>query len=425
MARKNPIRCSAGPGAALGLTRLLAAAAALAFLLAAAWILRLAWADLQYRRGRPGSAERAAELAPGHAPYWMARSDWGSPERQADLERAVRLNPYYSEAWIELGLWAEARGDLARAERCLEQAARVDKGFRPRWTLANYYFRRGHPEKFWEWARLSLLVAPGDATALYRLCWMFAPDEELILARAIPGEPDHLARYLLFLIEQRRLEAAVRVAHRLIEGGAATHAGILVNLTEQLLRKGDAGRALAVWNAMCRRGVLPFEALDPQHGRLVTNPDFRAFPRGAGFDWRIVPVEGVLADLPPEGRGLRLRFSGRQPERCELLAQYMPTRPGACYMLRCRTAGLVGESGLRWVVSEVSSRRRIAARPVQGEAENEAAAAFCPAPGEELVKLTLRYDRPAGSTPLQGSVTLASVEVWEAPAASGASRTSP
>lgn len=426
MGRKIPTRSSGGPAARRAVARLLAAASALAFLLAAAWILRLAWADLEFRRGTPASLERAAALAPGYAPYWMARSDWGSPEREADLERAVRLNPYYSEAWIELGLSAEARGDLARAERCLRQAAQVDKGFLPRWTLANYYFRRRDPEEFWKWVGLSLLVAPGDATAMYRLSWMFEPDEGLILARAIPDEPDHLARYLLFLVTERRLEAAVKVAHRLIERGAEPHVGLLVNLTEQLLMRGDSGQAVGLWNAACQRGLLPYEALEPDRGRLVTNGDFRSPPRGAGFDWRILPVEGVVAEVLPEGRGLRLRFSGRQPEHCELLAQYVPVRPGACYRLHSRshTDGVSEESGLRWVISEAGSRRRLAVGPPGADEGDGAGIAFCAAPGMELIKLTLRYDRPAGSTPLEGSVTLALVDVREAPAPSGASRVS-
>jgi tetratricopeptide (TPR) repeat protein len=426
MGRKNPICSRTRPGRAISFPRLLAVVAVPAFLLAAAWLLRLAWADLEFRRGTPASVERAAALAPGYAPYWTARSDWGSPEREADLERAVRLNPYYSEAWIELGLSAEARGDLARAERCLRQAAQVDKGFLPRWTLANYYFRHRQPEEFWKWARLSLLAAPGDATALYRLSWMFEPDEELILARAIPDEPDHLARYLLFLVTERRLEAAVKVAHRLIERGAEPHVGLLVNLTEQLLMRGDSGRAVGLWNAACRRGLLPYEVLEPDGGRLVTNGDFRSPPRGAGFDWRILPVEGVVADVLPEGRGLRLRFSGRQPEHCELLAQYVPVRQGACYRLHSRshTDDVSEESGLRWVISEAGSRRRLAVGPLGADEEHGAATAFCAAPGMELIKLTLRYDRTAGSTPLQGSVTLTLVEMGEAPAPSGATRAS-
>ncbi len=422
MDRKIPIPSSGGPAARRVFARLLAAASALAFLLAAVWILRLAWADFEFRRGTPASIERAARLAPGSTSYWMARSDWGSPEREADLERAVSLNPYSSEAWIELGLIAEARGDLARAERRLKQAAQVDKGFLPRWTLSNYYFRRRQPEEFWKWIRLSLLVAPSDATALYRLCWMFEPDEELILARAIPDEPDHLARYLLFLIAERRIQAATRVAHRLIARGAETHVGLLVNLAEQLLMEGSAGRALELWNAMSKACLLPYQALEPDRGRLLTNADFRREPRGAGFDWRILPVEGVTAEVLPEGRGLRLRFSGRQPEHGELLAQYVPVRPGACYVLhsRSQTDEVSEVSGLRWVISEVGSRRRLAAGPLGGEGNG--AVAFCAPPGVGLIKLTLRYDRPVGSTPLRGSVTLASVEMSEAPAGSGAPR---
>jgi hypothetical protein len=339
-----------------------------------------------------------------------ARSDWDSSEREADLERAVRLNPYFSRAWIELGLAAEARGDLARAERCLLEAARVDRGFSPRWTLANYYFRQRHAGKFWHWARLSLELAPGDATALYRLCWQFEPNAELILSRVIPDQPDQLARYLLFLLKERRLEAAPPVAHRLIEHGAAAYAGLLVGLAEQLLMRGEVAPSLALWNAMCTRGLLPYEALDLDGARLVTNAQFRTPPRGEGFDWRILPVEGISASVAPAG-GLRIRFSGRQPERCELLVQYVPVRPGGCYLLRWRfrTADLAEESGLRWQISEAGSGRRIAVAGLRPEPAT--AMEFCATGSLTLIKLALRYERAAGTTPIRGTIWLDAVEL--------------
>ena len=413
MGRKIPARSSPTAPAPILLRRCLAALLALAFLLAAAWTLRLAWADIEYRRGTASSAQRAARLAPGHAPYWTARSEWDSPEREADLERAVRLNPYYSQAWIELGLAAEARGDLVRAEQCLLEAARVDRGFSPRWTLTNFYFRRRDADRFWHWARLSLALAPGDATALYRLCWRFEPNAELILSRVIPDQPDQLARYLLFLLKEKRPEAALPVAHRLIERGAAAHAGVLVGLSEQFLMRGEVEPSLALWNAMCRRGLLPYEALEPHLARSVTNAHFHAPPRGAGFDWRIPPVEGVSASVGPGG-GLQIRFSGRQPDRAELLVQYLPVRPGECYRFRWRyrSTELDAESGLRWQISETGSGRRLAAADLYSPPDpGTAALEFCTSAAVKLIKLSLRYERLAGTTPFRGTVWLEAVEL--------------
>ena len=63
------------------------------------------------------------------------------------------MNPWDTRSRIELGLLAEAEGDQATATRYLLQAAEADHLFLPRWTLANYYFRRGDTALFWRWAK--------------------------------------------------------------------------------------------------------------------------------------------------------------------------------------------------------------------------------------------------------------------------------
>ena len=112
---------------------------ALACLGAAYYSLRIAYAEYLFRSGRPGTMERAAALVP-------LRGDYQA--RVNRLDRAVKLNPYLASAWIELGVRAEAAGDAVKAEAALREAARVDRTFEPRWTLANFYFRRRNWDEF-------------------------------------------------------------------------------------------------------------------------------------------------------------------------------------------------------------------------------------------------------------------------------------
>jgi len=397
---------------ALGL-RAAAVLLAAAFLAAAWWTLRLARADWHFRQGTEEGARRAAALVPGDARYQAGRSDWGAPERAADLERAVTLNPYYSEAWIELGLMAEARGQLEQAERYLLEAARVDRGFGPRWTLANYYYRRQHADKFWEWARRALEMNPSDPTPLYRLCWLLEPDGEKILARAIPPAGDQLAHYVRFLMRERRLAEAARAGLRLLESAGPARRSLLVNLCEQLVTGGEIEAAVRLWNGMVGRGLLARRRLDPESGPWVANPDLAA-PLGLAFDWRLPQLEGVAADADAGG-GLRIRLSGRQGESCELLAGYAPVRPGGCYRLEYRyaTSGFPRESGLRWRIADPFGRNEIAAAPAYlwREQEGTEGFAWCAPPGTALVKLALRYDRAPGTTPAEGRLLLRRVEL--------------
>jgi hypothetical protein len=383
------------------------------FLAAAWWSLRLARADWEFRRGTEEGARRAAALAPGDARYQAGRSDWGSAERRRDLEKAVALNPYYAEAWIELGLMAEARRDFAGAERYLLEAARVDRGFGPRWTLANFYFRRQDPEKFWEWARRALEMRPSDPAPLYRLCWLLEPDGEKILSRAIPPSGEQLAHYVRFLMRERRLEEAARAGQKLLDSGGRPPRALLVDLCEQLVTGGQVEAAVRLWNRLIDQKLLALERLDPGRGPWLANPGLAA-PLGRAFDWRLFPVDGVLAD-PDAGGGLRIRLSGRQGESCELLAVYAPVRPSACYRLEYRyaTDGLPPESGLRWRIADPFQHKEVAAAPAYLWRQAEGADSFpwCAPPGTRLVKLALRYDRAPGTTPAEGRLVLRGVRV--------------
>jgi len=64
------------------------------------------------------------------------------------LTTSLRLNRYDAQADIGLGLQFEADGDFGRAEKKLLEAYEVDHTYLPRWSLANYYFRRDNIPAF-------------------------------------------------------------------------------------------------------------------------------------------------------------------------------------------------------------------------------------------------------------------------------------
>src|SRR5579871_4955673 len=138
------------------LSRVLSVVALLAIAAAAWFAVRLAWADLEFRRGTLASVERASKILPNETRYLLFRAlqlDYEGQDSTALLEKAAALNPLSSAPRIRLGLAAETRGDLPAAEKWLLEAARVDQQFEPRWTLANFYFRRGDSRRddFWQW----------------------------------------------------------------------------------------------------------------------------------------------------------------------------------------------------------------------------------------------------------------------------------
>lgn len=363
---------------------------ALAGLLAATWFsIRLARADALFRTHDPESVARAVALAPGNTEYLLFRAlqvDYDGGDPAPLLERAAELNPLSSTPRIRLGLAAEVRGDYALAETQLLSAARIDRQFEPRWTLANFYFRRGNADQFWTWMREALEVSYGDRRPAFDLCWRIGGDAAEILSRAIPERHEVIGAYLGYLLETRRVTAVSPVARKLAAANQAADTALLLAACDALIDAKEAAEAGELWRAMGYSLPVTFAA-----------------PRlGAGFDWRPIESPGIAHTAVDQPRPMhRITLSGRQPESCELLRRIETLRAGGRYTLRweARTQGLGSQSGIAW---KIGGER---APLVSSESSSAGKLAFT-APSD-LTALTLIYERPPGEARAEGSV-----EVW-------------
>jgi hypothetical protein len=296
-------------------------------------------------------------FAPGGVAYWKHRA--GLPGLDGEgatraLERAAAENPYDSSTWIALGLQAELDRRWNRAEQCYREAAQVSRLFLPRWTLANYFFRRDDPAQFWNWTRQALTMAYGDASPVFRLCWQMSRNPDEILARAIPPRHDIERQYLMFLIAENRRDAAVAVSRKVLAQAGPDDLPDLLACDNSFLDAGMTAPALDIWNALCRRKLVPYPPLDAERGMSLTNGAFATPPLSNGFDWRL-PADVGLRHISNPG-ALRIVFSGRQPESCEALSQWLPLLPQRKYRLRFeyRTADLENPTGLSWQLRDPS-----------------------------------------------------------------------
>jgi tetratricopeptide (TPR) repeat protein len=378
-------------------SRVLGCLALLGLSLAAFFSVRLAQASAEFGRRSPESVARALEILPYNTDYLSLRAlqlEYEGEDSAPLLERAVVVAPLSSAPRIRLGLAAETRGDFPAAERWLLEAARVDRQFEPRWTLANFYFRQARADEFWKWMRAALEVSYGDRARAFDLCWRLSQDAQEIFERAIPIQSDVLGAYLVYLLDQHR-NAAGPVAVRLAAMRDPAYAALLEAACDALLDAGNATDAREVWRLLGH----------PAPGG-ITNGDFARPPVNHGFDWRLLESAGVThVHLDPSGQ--RILLSGKQPESCDLLRQIIAVENGKQYELRweARTQGTALPSGIEW---SVAGRRA----PVATTEDWRKGVVSFTAPAA-LVPITLGYRRPTGQPRAQGFIEIRAVSLQE------------
>lgn len=379
---------------------------------ASAWSILVGWADYWAQQETVAATERALALTPWRAGYYvnlaLLISDDNSKKAFEALRRAVSLDPSDSRSWIELGLRVEADGHSADAEQYFLRAAEVDKEYLPKWTLANYYFRRGEEDKFWFWAKASAQMLYGDPLPLFRLAGQIAEDGKLIDRLEIRS-PDIRAAYLSYLLSQNRLDLAGPAIHRLLDQGRESDAPLLLRVCDQLLEAKHADDALTIWNGLAKAQKIPYAPLDPSAEAVLSNDGFLPTPVMQGFAWRLSQVVGISASREESPQGLRLTFSGEEPEECEPLIRFLPVRENSVYEFTAlyRTAGIPPDTGLGWRVTDLDGRNLMG--PPQSLASEDGATdkiRFVTPPGCSLVRIALAYRRTLGTTRLEGSVIL-------------------
>lgn len=379
------------------------------------WSVRLVYADHQARAHPPEGVLRAIQLVPGNELYRLMAAgqlDERGEDDTSALEGALAVNPNDASAWIQLGLRAERFQELARAERCLLAAASASRQYEPRWTLVNFYFRHDNPEAFWRWAPEAVRISYGDRRPLFQLFWRVSQNPEQIL-RAFPDEPNggrQLAEaqrdYLRFLLGEKKLDAAQALAARIRSRPQPDDAPALLDFCNAMLDAKLAGPALETWNVLCARKLIPYQPLGPQRGASLTNGNFRPDSPAAGFDWRVNSLPGV--SIVRTGSYLRATFSGKQPEACEILWQYVPLEPGRRYELQFdyQTRDARPRSGLRWKV--MGGNGQVSAESADLASDDWKHETFGFTADASLVRLVLWYQRMPGATRIEGSISLRS-----------------
>jgi hypothetical protein len=308
-------------------------------------------ADTLFRQNTRDSLEAAVLLVPGNAEYHALLAEYiegAGLNPDKELALATEISPRESRFWIRRAFRAELEQKFQDSERFLREAVTVDKGFAPRAALMNYYFRRQNLPEFWEAARAALQMAYTDRRGIFRLCFAVEDNVDRIRPLLPPGHRP-LVELLAFLMESGRLAQTSGIASVVASQAEPADLNLLLGYIEQQAGKNDAS-AVAVWNDLCARHLVPFPPLSPDEGTIVTNGDFEG-DLHRGFDWKIGSANGVAISHSYAG-GESVELNGKQPEAMVLMEQRIPVTAGKTYSIswHYQLDGAAGDSGLRWIV---------------------------------------------------------------------------
>lgn len=381
--------------------------------------LVFARAAIFYQQDTATSIPAALALVPFDGAYVARLATWQPARKEELLSQAVALNPFDVDSWIQLALTAELQnGDARAAERYYLRAAEVDKMFRPRWALTNFYFRQQRLNEFFHWARATLEITPYPAAPVFAQMWLVTQNQER-LSEVIPDRPGILLQYVLYLQKESQFDAIPSIVKRLTTNVDAERASaygrddVIGPMEDRLILAGHFDAAFQVWNILCGTHWLPYAA--PTNASPLTNGDFRKPVFGKGFDWAVVNVNGSAVDQDSEHSLVRISFNGDQPDHTPLLRQFVPLRPGGNYRLDWSTEseGMASPSGLSWHLYSVGGGASQDLRSGDVLASSSGKWTFKANAATDCGILMLAYTRPLGSTRATGTVRLRTVSLKE------------
>lgn len=373
----------------------------------------MASASWLFQQDTAASVPAAVSLIPFNSAYLARLAAWMPNEKVALLQRAVILNPFDSESWIQLGFVSEfQQHDLARAEKYFLRAAEVNRMFLPKWTLTNFYFRHGNIDSFFHWASATLAITPYSPEPVFSQMWLMSQDAERI-ARAVPDRPRTLLPYAWFLSNAHQYSSIVSVIERLIQAVGKKDPrtwgrdDLLANIEDRMVLEGDRDLALHIWASMVKGGWLKQSIPDVDHP--LTNGDFRTTFFRHGLDWIPANVEGIRVEQSPSEGFTRLYFNGNEPEHCVIMQEYLPLEAARLYQFQWQAETDLNEvpTGLTWHLGRRDQPLEYGASS-PGLSMSSRWRVQAPAtPGFAL--LSLEYNRPLGHLRARGFVTLRSV----------------
>ncbi|MDX2180553.1 MAG: hypothetical protein SFV18_13235 [Bryobacteraceae bacterium] len=340
-------------------------------------------------------------------------------DSSAAWAQAAILDPRNPRVLIPAGINAELRGDLLQAKGFFEQAERYNRTWLPRWTLANYYARRGDRARTVEHLRAAFERSYGATYAAFQLAVDVGVPVVDIPRLLLPDSANAHAQFVYFLSDKPVTgetatwiaRSAVRYAE-LSAALAGRDPAPVLHAVNRLLQSGFGSLAREAWNKGCERGLI---ASTPANETPIVNGDFERAFLSTGFDWFMPPQLGVDSLHHPGPGTVKFTFSGSQQPDLEMLSQTVVLPPGKGWRVKYefQTREIdPRQAAFVWTLDGVEMP---AGRPLSSEVWMEGSFEIAAPDRERVARLQLRYTRPVGATRPEGQLWIRRIRAEPAP----------
>jgi tetratricopeptide (TPR) repeat protein len=271
-------------------------------------------------------------------------------EAVSHFERAVSLSPNDYRLWMDLGRAREQTGDPTGSEKAFRRAVELAPSYTyPRWYLGNLLLRQGRvDEAFVELRR----AGEGDKRLrpqIFSLAWRIYGEDVEQAQRAVGDSPAVRAGMAVYLINQGRIDEALRIWSSLSAAEKKEQGETGDALVKALV---GAKRYRAVLNAS--RDLAPQGAPSIAVAEQVFNGSFESDAGAAVasvFGWQVNSASEAQIAIDPRtahqgSRSLRVVFNAPTNLNFNNISQLVVVEPATSYRFECfalvrnlRTAG--------------------------------------------------------------------------------------
>jgi len=309
------------------------------------------------------SLQRAVRLEPRNPEYWYRLGHYQQfnleqsdvPGAIESYQKALALNPGFTQALVDLGTAYELSGDMAAAHDVLQRASKTyPASAEVAWRYGNFLLREGTvPEAIVELKR-ALQADPRRAGSVFSRVYRADPDIDSILENVLPPVPIAYLAAIAEAIDSQQYAVAQTIWMRLLKLNPHLEVGQFDKLVVALMDNGDYAAARQVWDQGIATTTQP--ALIQPQGSVLWDPSFESGLVNKAFSWWYKPlVEGVHVGLDLNeklsGRqSLRLSFDGKHNPNQDLACITGVVTPGIKYLFSgwVKTRDLTGDEGVRF-----------------------------------------------------------------------------